>query len=129
MIYLHFFSEFPETERTLADIVDAYRRFGYRAADLDPLRLCDNSRYLFKSISILSISRNRESLKNLLKTLRKTDEPVFHQGFNGSAQEFVDHLDSLYCERIGLEFMHLHVSFNWIKEKFVSETRRKRLVG
>lgn len=36
--------EFLENERhSLEDVVDAYRRFGYRVADLDPLRLWDVS--------------------------------------------------------------------------------------
>lgn len=36
-------SGFFEVDRTTTDLVEAYRRFGYRASDTDPLKLNDNS--------------------------------------------------------------------------------------
>lgn len=36
-------SELPRARRTVPELVDAYQRFGYQAAELDPLGLWDNS--------------------------------------------------------------------------------------
>ncbi|KAI6238223.1 putative 2-oxoglutarate dehydrogenase E1 component DHKTD1-like protein, mitochondrial [Aphelenchoides fujianensis] len=97
--------EFPEVDRSLNEVIDAFRRFGFRAADLDPLGLEDAS--------------NKEILRNLLSTL-KTEEPVFYQGFNRSAAELIAHLESLYCGKIGIEFAHLHSAKEqkWLAHEF-----------
>ncbi|KAI6187042.1 putative 2-oxoglutarate dehydrogenase E1 component DHKTD1-like protein, mitochondrial [Aphelenchoides besseyi] len=102
--------KFPDTDRSLNDVIEGFRRFGYRAADLNPLGF--------------DKSGNKNVLRSLLKTLT-TEEPIFYQGFNGSAAELIDHLENLYCGRIGIEFSHLHSidEQNWLAHEF--ETLKK----
>ena len=92
-------------------LVDAYRRFGYLDADIDPLRIFPRKRFfrhLFSLISVFKCSRFREldpsfyefdSMSNLIDDTASV-----------TVCDLVNDLKMKYCGKIAVEFMHLTVN-------------------
>ncbi|KAG0151793.1 hypothetical protein CROQUDRAFT_650848 [Cronartium quercuum f. sp. fusiforme G11] len=119
------------SQPALVRLVDSYRRHAHRSATLDPLSLTprppvpalDPRRYGFKlsskfldqSIPPTHQSKNlpEQSLKELgdENKLWSTDGVIGMGGRNSTGQralaEIIDRLESVYCRRIGYEYMHL----------------------
>ena len=82
----------PEEAQRL-HLINAYRRYGYLKANLDPLKLAKAS--------------NIRELNPELYGLKLNDKNA-----NGvSVEQLVGQLEALYCGPIAVEFMHLNVGF------------------
>uniref|UniRef100_A0AC34GWS8 Transketolase-like pyrimidine-binding domain-containing protein n=1 Tax=Panagrolaimus sp. ES5 TaxID=591445 RepID=A0AC34GWS8_9BILA len=98
----------PEESQKL-HLINAYRRYGYLKANLDPLKL-------FKPANIRELNPENYGLK--LNDKNEND--------GVSVEKLVGQLEALYCGPIAVEFMHLNDWeerhwFSQMYEKFLSE--------
>ncbi|MFN3234038.1 MAG: 2-oxoglutarate dehydrogenase E1 component [Gammaproteobacteria bacterium] len=92
-------------------LIDYYRNFGHRAANLDPLGLTE-----IPVVPRLTLERSR--LENSLETI--FDVGTF-KGLKGQQKlsAIVDALKKTYCSSIGFEYMHIsdEDELNWLTEQ------------
>ncbi|KAI1719617.1 transketolase, pyrimidine binding domain-containing protein [Ditylenchus destructor] len=79
--------------KQIENLVNAFRRFGYLGADLDPLQLWKSSEV--KELDPALYGFDREALDELLN------------GGHATGEEFIEHLRNTYCGQCSAEFMHL----------------------
>ncbi|CAD5231452.1 unnamed protein product [Bursaphelenchus xylophilus] len=97
--------EIDQTIQSPKDLCDLYQKYGYRAANLDPLGLWDNS-------------GNKKLLREFAATLDAQN--ISHGDFSGRLDEFISYLETTYCNDLAIEFKHLNSvkEQKWIADEF-----------
>ncbi|CAD5223930.1 unnamed protein product [Bursaphelenchus okinawaensis] len=105
--------EIEKSVEKVEDVSELYQKYGFRAANLDPLGLWDNS-------------ENKKLLRDLSQNLSSQD--VTHGEFIGKTNEFIDYLEKTYCSSLAIEFKHLNslTEQKWLAEEF-ERLKRKEL--
>ncbi len=94
-----------ETSSSLQPLIDAYRRYGHLLADSDPIadpvETCDE-------LNLENFNLNESSYQF-----------PFLESEETSIQAITDHLKSIYCNKIGFEYMHIDSKelIDFIKEQ------------
>jgi len=84
----------------ILELIGAYRNFGHKKADLDPLKLMER-----ESTPILDLSHHHLSSADL-DAVFFVDAPLFKDD-KASLRQIINALEDTYCRTIGAEYMHI----------------------
>lgn len=98
----------------VAKLINAYREHGHHHAELDPLGLTERMQ-----IPDLSLAYHQLSEADF-DTQFDTESPMFSG--KATLREIVRALESTYCNKIGIEYMHIsdHAEVKWLQERIES---------
>lgn len=101
--------------------VTAYKRHGHKIANVNPVALTKNIRYINITYYVYILlfylhSSHRPELELSRYNLSESDEVIFkgiinHEKENGTVGEALKLLSDSYCKSIGAEFVHLEVRY------------------
>jgi len=100
-------------QKKIIDLITAYRSFGHLRANIDPLGLYEAPQHDALSLTWHGFSNS---------DLQKTFDVSFFPGIKKSSatlSEIIETLRSIYCGKIGIEYMHIsnQSEVEWIQQR------------
>ena len=103
----------------VVELINGYRRRGHLKANLDPLKLLDES-----GVPTLELEYHRLSVADL--DTRFQTGNLFFGGAEASLSEILEVLEDTYCGSIGAEYMHIsdEAEQMWVQQRMESARSR-----
>ena len=107
-------AEYNPKEIAVAQLIEAYRRFGHSYAKLDPLGLA--KKHEMPPLELDYYGLNSNDLRQRFASGSQIGMP------NATLQEIVDFLKQVYCQSLGVEYTHITNAqeLEWLKHQIES---------
>jgi 2-oxoglutarate dehydrogenase E1 component len=103
-------SEDISKEFKVVNLIEAYRSRGHLFTKTNPVR---ERRHYFPTLDIENFGLSKEDLNKKFTSATQTGMPAA-----ATLQEIITHLQNIYCDSIGVEYMHIQ---NVEEKKFIME--------